>query len=246
MRATTLILTVPPLVGGYVVVVLLALDLSNTYAQYLLIVPLAYLLGAIPWGLMMTRLSRGIDIRGYGSGRIGTANVLRAAGGRLAALVLILDISKGVLALFLARAAADTAIAEVVAGLLVLLGHNWSLFIGFKGGRGIATGAGGLGVVSPVALGMGLAAFALVTLTSRYLSLASLAAAVTAIVVLSVQTVRTDLSSAFLIYGAVGGLMIIWQHRDNIQRLVQGNERRLGQLVRSWPTRSKGRCQGSR
>ena len=229
MRAALLALTLPPLLAIYVVGVVVAFDLSKTYPQYLLVVPLAYVLGSIPWGYMITKIRHDVDIRDYGSGRIGTSNVLRFAGKRLAVVVLALDLSKGVLAVLLARIVSDTAIAEVVAGLVVLAGHNWSPLMGFKGGRGIAPGAGGLVVISPISIGIGVAVFALVTSTTRYVSLGSLVGVLSAVAVLLVQIAITSLSPTYLIFGGIGELIILWQHKDNIQRLLTGGERRLGQ-----------------
>ena len=229
MAATLLVVTFPPLLAGYILGVVLALDMDKAYAQYLLIVPLVYILGSIPWGYMITRVRQGVDIRKYGSGRIGTTNVLRTAGPRPATLVLVLDGGKGVLAVLLARAITDTAVAEIVAGLVVLAGHNWPPFLGFKGGRGIATGAGSALVISPIALGIGGGVFAMVTLTTRYLSLGSLIGLTTVFVVMLVQVTTGDFFHYYPVYSGVGGLMIFWQHGDNIRRLLRGTERRVGQ-----------------
>ena len=229
MATTLLALTILPVLAGYLLGVVLALDMDKAYAQYLLIVPLVYIMGSIPWGYMITRVRQGVDIREYGSGRIGTSNVLRTAGLRPATLVLALDCSKGVLAVLLARVVADTAVAEVVAGLVTLAGHNWSPFLRFKGGRGIATGAGSTLVISPISLGIGGVVFVMVTLTTRYLSLGSLIGSTVVVVVMLVQATAGDFSHYYLIYSGAGGLMIFWQHRDNVRRLLRGTERRMGQ-----------------
>lgn len=231
MRVALAMLAVPPLLAVYLVVVLLVLDLSHPYAQYLLVAPLAYALGSIPWGYMIIQATRGVDIRQYGSGRIGTANVLRTGGGRLAILVLLLDASKGLLAVLLARAVGDSSTIEVVAGLIALAGHNWPLFLRFKGGRGLASGAGALAIMSPVALGAGVALFAGVVFVSRYVSLASLLAILAAAAILVVMTLVNDSPAIYLAYVGTGGVVIIWRHRDNIQRLLQGRERRLGEAA---------------
>ena len=140
----------PPVIALYLLVVLLVLDVSETYVQYLVIIPLSYVLGSIPWGFLVARISTGVDLRQYGSGKTGMSNVLRTAGGRMAMVVFILDLTKGILAVLLARAIAGSPVAEVVAALLALVGHNWSIFLGFKGGRGILTGLGSLVVMSPL------------------------------------------------------------------------------------------------
>ena len=222
-------LLVAPLLAVYVMVVLLVLDTDRSYAHYALIVPVAYILGSIPWGFLITMGVKGVDIREYGSGRIGMSNVLRTGGGPLAALGLALDLSKGLFAVLMAKIVADTAVAEVVAGLLALAGHNWSMFLRFKGGRGISTGVGGLLIMEPIAGGIAFATFAPVTLLSRYLSLGSMVAVVVAFLSVLVMVLLDYSSPTYLYYTGVGGAMILWQHKDNIRRLLQGTERRLGQ-----------------
>jgi glycerol-3-phosphate acyltransferase PlsY len=221
-------LALAPLLSVYVLVVVVALDMDKGYSQYLLFVPIAYLLGAVPWGFLITHAIKGVDIREYGSGSIGTSNVLRTGGGALAAVVLALDLSKGLLAVFLARVVADTNIAEVVAGVTALVGHNWSVFLGFRGGRGIVTGLGGLLVMSPVVAGLAMAVFAPVALVSRYLSLGSITSVVAAFVATLSLVLVDQTEATYLLYTGIGGAMIIWQHRGNIRRLVKGTERRLG------------------
>jgi len=229
MSKAALALMLPPLLALYAFGVMVVLDTSLTYTQYLLVVPLAYFLGSIPWGYMITKVRHNVDIREYGSGRVGTSNVLRFGGKRLAAIVLVLDLSKGTLAVLLARAVADTPIAEVIAGILVMIAHNWSPFMGFKGGRGIAPGAGVMVVISPISTGIGISIFALLTFFTKYISLGSLIGVFCLVVVLLVQVNVTNLPSTYLIFGGVGGLIIFWQHKDNIQRLLKGAEHRLGQ-----------------
>ncbi len=228
MKTAIMLVAVPPLLAVYIVAIILALDVDKSYTQYLVLAPLAYMLGSIPWGFMIVKMSQGKDIREFGSGRIGTSNALRTAGLKAAVPVLALDISKGVVAVLMARAIADTPTAEVVAGLLVLAGHIWPVFLGFKGGRGIGTGAGGVAVIAPIPLIIGLGVFALVTGTTRLLSLGSLLSLSAMAILVWVQTMITDLSPTYLIYVGVGTAMVFWQHRDNIKRLLKGTERRLG------------------
>ena len=119
--------------------------------DYLILVPLAYLLGSVPFGLIAGRLVANVDVRDYGSGKIGMTNVLRTSGKTAAAVVLLLDMGKGVLAVFIARLFFDSYGAEAAAALAVLFGHNWPVFIKFRGGRGTASGWGGLLILSPIA-----------------------------------------------------------------------------------------------
>lgn len=222
-------LTVLPLLGAAVALVLLTMETQPEAARYAAVLPLAYLLGSIPWGYILLRWRRGVDIRQHGSGRTGMSNVLRTGGGKVAAVVLALDLSKGVLAVFLARTVIGANGAEVAAGLLALAGHNWPVFLNFKGGRGIATGLGALSVMAPIPAAIGAAAFIPVTLLSRYVSLGSISGVLIACISLVALTLLGIYSSAYTLYAVLGGAVIIWQHRDNIQRLLRGTERRLGQ-----------------
>ena len=210
--------------------------------MYLLVAPLAYLLGAIPWGFIVTRLARGIDIRRYGSGRTGMANVLRTAGGRWAAVVAALDVGKGVLAVLVARWLIHTEASEVVAGLLVLAGHNWSVFLKFKAGRGVTVGAGTLLVMAPVTFPIVIAVFIVGTLVSKYISVGSIVAVLTGLVAYIAFAAAGWYSWTYLWFTAAGSAIIIFQHRDNIVRLVQGRERKVG--ARAEPTPIAGRESG--
>lgn len=230
--ALSSLIAVPVLIGVAVAALFFLANVSPIY-KYASLLPLAYLIGALPWGYVAVLLHRGIDIRDYGSGRTGVSNALRTAGLKLAGLVLLLDLLKGFGAVLLARTLIGEPIAEVAAGLTALVGHNWPVFLGFRGGRGIAPGLGGLAVMSPLAAASGVVVFLPICLITRYLSLGSLMGVVSAIVVL-VALVLTGFnpwgpnSYLYLIYGLLGGAVIIWQHKDNIQRLLNGTERRIG------------------
>jgi glycerol-3-phosphate acyltransferase PlsY len=191
-------------------------------------VPLAYLVGSIPFGLLAGKLVAKVDIRDYGSGKIGMTNVLRTAGVTAAAVVLLLDMGKAVSVVVVARLLFDSYGVEAVAALAVIFGHNWPVFIGFRGGRGTASGWGGLLILSPIA---GLIAtvigVSLVGLT-RYVSLGSIAAAALGSVVLIVLAMVGFEPLAYSWYGIIGGTLIVVRHRDNIQRLLNGTERKIG------------------
>lgn len=226
------VLTVIPALAAATVAVFLTMDGEPVEARYAAVLVLCYLLGSIPWGYILLRWRLGLDIREYGSGRIGMSNVLRTAGGRIAALVLALDLGKGILAVVLAREVIGAAPAEVAAGLLVLVGHNWPIFLQFRGGRGMATGLGGLSVMAPIAAGLGALVFIPVTLITRYLSLGSLAGVVISCLAALGLSLAGIYPGTYTLYAFLGGAIIIWQHRDNIRRLRQGNERRLGHPAR--------------
>ena len=221
-------LTGIPLLAAAFVAVLLTMGGQPKLVQYAAVLSISYLLGSVPWGYILLKMRMGVDIRQYGSGRTGMSNVLRTAGGKVAALVLLLDVSKGVLPVFLARTIIGASEADVAAALLELIGHNWPVFLGFRGGRGIATGAGALTILAPISAAVGFLVFVLATFASRYVSLGS----ITGVVAASLAMLALDLlgysPTPYTLYGFLGGGIIIWQHRDNIRRIREGNERRLG------------------
>jgi glycerol-3-phosphate acyltransferase PlsY len=217
-----------PLLAIGLVLAFTVLDEAPAAWRFAIVLPLAYLLGSIPWGYRVLHLRRGVDIREYGSGRIGMSNVLRTAGGRIAVVVLLLDLGKGMLAVMLAREIMGTAVADVVVGLMVLIGHNWPVFLGFRGGRGIATGMGSLVLMVPFAAIVGAVVFISITLFSRYLSLGSIIGVVIACLSVVALTLRGMYSTPYMYYALIAAAIIIWQHRDNIQRIMQGTERRIG------------------
>jgi glycerol-3-phosphate acyltransferase PlsY len=199
--------------------------------EFVAVVIGSYLIGSIPSGLIIGKLRR-VDIREYGSGNIGTTNVLRTLGARYGALVLIADVFKGVIAVLLARYIIGSPMSEMAAGFAAVAGHDWSLFLKFKGGRGVATSLGALlPLVMPAPLTgvIGLAAFVLVTLASRYVSLASIVGSVAAVVAMAVFLGLDRVPWQYLVYIVVVVALIIFQHRDNISRLLSGTESKLGQ-----------------
>jgi len=221
-------LIVLPLLLSAVVAAFFTLGQASITLRYLVVLPLAYLMGSIPWGYFLMHWSRGVDVREYGSGRTGMTNVLRTGGRCMAAVVLALDVGKGVVAVLLAREILESTGGEVTAGLVALAGHNWPAFLNFKGGRGIATGMGVLAIIAPIAAIIGMLMFIPVTLISRYLSLGSVTGVITAGLALVALAFLGIYSVAYAWYAIIGGTVIIWQHRDNIQRLLEGTERRLG------------------
>lgn len=189
----------------------------------------SYLIGAIPFGIVVSKLSRGMDIRGYGSGRIGATNVIRTAGGRAGVLTMVLDVAKGSVAVVIAWCLLHTPVAQVVAAMSAMIGHNWSVYIKFQGGRGVATFVGGLAAMYwPVGLGVSAIVLSVAAL-SRYMSLGSILGTVTAFLTMLSLVILEKQPVAYLIYCGLAGCMILFQHRDNIRRLCAGNERKLGE-----------------
>lgn len=196
-----------------------------------------YLLGSIPFGVLAGRLFGDRDPRSFGSGKTGATNVLRTLGPGAAAFVVIGDVLKGALAVLLARLVffgghSDPTIqatAEAVAGFCAILGHNYSIFIGFKGGRGVLTGAGAMIVIAPFATLIGFFCAIVPIFITRYVSLGSILGAAGSIVTALILLVTHHDSLPHFVFILVGGVMIIVSHRDNIDRLLKGTERKLGQ-----------------
>ena len=186
---------------------------------------LGYLLGSIPSGWLAGRWLKGIDLRELGSGSTGATNVLRQVGKGPALVVFLIDVGKGAAAVLIARALGLGDWIQVLAGLTALAGHIWPVWLGFKGGKAVATGLGlFLGLAWPVGLasfGVFLAVFSL----SRYVSLASVLAAISLPLLMAAGT---D-SNANLVVALVAMLLVLWRHRSNIQRLLNGTEPKLGQ-----------------
>ena len=191
----------------------------------------SYLIGSIPSGLIIGKLRR-VDIREYGSGNIGTTNVLRTLGARYGALVLIADVFKGVIAVLLARYIIGSPMSEMAAGLAAVAGHDWSLFLKFKGGRGVATSLGGIlpmAMWAPLSAVAGVVIFIALIASTRYVSLASIMGSLSAVVAMAVFMGMDRVPWEYLVYIVVVVALIIFQHRDNISRLLSGTESKLGQ-----------------
>jgi len=191
----------------------------------------SYLIGSIPSGLIIGKLRR-VDIREYGSGNIGTTNVLRTLGARYGALVLIADVFKGVIAVLLARYIIGSPMSEMAAGFAAVAGHDWSLFLKFKGGRGVATSLGGIlpmAMWAPLAAVAGVVIFIALIALTRYVSLASIMGSLSAVVAMAVFMGIDRVPWEYLVYIVVVVALIIFQHRDNISRLLSGTESKLGQ-----------------
>ncbi|MEE8469994.1 MAG: glycerol-3-phosphate 1-O-acyltransferase PlsY [Dehalococcoidia bacterium] len=188
----------------------------------------SYLIGSIPSGLILGKLRR-VDVREYGSGKTGTTNVLRTLGKKAAAVAFVADILKGVVAVLLAKFVLDSPAEEMAAGFAAVAGHDWSVFIKFQGGRGVATSLGGLLAMAPVVGASTLAIFFLIVALSRYASLSSMIAALSAIAMVATFAALDRVPVEYLIYTVVVVALIVLQHRGNIFRLLSGTELKLGQ-----------------
>ena len=197
--------------------------------KYISVIILSYLIGAIPFGVIVGKLTSGIDVRNHGSGSMGMTNVLRIVGARAGILVFLADMAKGAVAVALAGLIIGPGYGMVAGGVAAVIGHNWPVYIGFRGGRGVTTGFGALLVLSwPVGL-ISFAIFLLVVGLSRYVSLGSMLGAVTMLVAMIPFVVLDVEPFAYLVYGLVIVSLIIFRHRGNIQRLLAGTEPKIGQ-----------------
>ncbi|VAV84176.1 Acyl-phosphate:glycerol-3-phosphate O-acyltransferase PlsY (EC 2.3.1.n3) [hydrothermal vent metagenome] len=180
----------------------------------------AYLLGSIPMGLIVVRLCGGVDPRGVGSGNIGATNVGRTSGKKAGIITLIADALKGVIPVGVAiyLGAGEFVIAEV--GLLAILGHMFSVYLGFRGGKGVATACGIFIVISPASLGLSLLVFIVVLLLLNFVSAASMAAALS----MPVFLYLTSEPVTFVALGVIAAILIVYKHSSNIGKLLAGTE----------------------
>jgi len=202
-----------------------------TVLGFIGLVILGYLIGSIPFGVIVGRLARGIDVRDYGSGSMGMTNVLRTVGARAGVLVFLADLAKGAAAVSLAWPILNMVTwGHMAGGAAAVIGHSWPVFIGFRGGRGITTGFGALLTMCwPVGL-ITFAAFLTVIGLSRYVSLGSMLAALAMLVTMIIFVVFDLLGAefAYIVFSLIVVPIIIFRHRGNIQRLLSGVEPKMG------------------
>lgn len=193
-----------------------------------LVITICYLLGSIPFGYIVGKLFKKIDIRELGSGNIGATNVFRILGPSLASLVLIGDIGKGIFSIYLVRYLnIDNLLILTIAGLVVICGHDWSLFLGFKGGKGIATTFGVVFALNPTISILALIIWGVVLVTTRYVSLSS----IFAVISIFIFTILFKQPYEYIIFSAIILVLGIFNHKDNIKRLRSGNERKIGEKI---------------
>lgn len=209
--------------------------------KYIACILVGYLMGSIPVGYLVARRAAKVDVRDYGSGSTGMTNVLRTAGTRAAALVVIADLVKGALAVVFAGLIVGNSylavgdfglgmpLGQVLAALAAVAGHNWPVFLKFRGGRGVATFFGGMAAFLPVAALFGGEILLIGAVATRFASLGSIAGVVGSYAVIVPLTVLNGWPLEYLVYGLVGVLVIVIMHRGNIARLLSGKERRLGE-----------------
>lgn len=188
----------------------------------------AYLLGSIPFSLLAVRVSTGKDVREAGSGNVGATNALRVGGVGAGAVALAGDVGKGVAVVLAARLWGGSPVLTGIVAAAVVVGHVYPLFLGFRGGKGVATAGGALGALAPYAFLLSLVVFLVLVFSTRYVSLGSLGAVLT--FPLFVWLLHgTERGGWFLAVATLVPILIVWRHRENIARLLRGEERRFGQ-----------------
>lgn len=191
--------------------------------HYVLGFVLGHFCGSVPSGLWLVQALHGIDIRNYGSKNIGTTNVFRTVGPTTAVLVLLCDMLKGIIAVALVNCFFHSPELDVVTALGALLGHNYSLFLGFKGGKGAATGLGLLLFLMPKVAGAVFLVWLAIVFTTRYVSLGSIVAAI----LTPITAWYFGYPCAYIILGAIAGFFVVLRHKDNIGRLLSGTESKI-------------------
>lgn len=212
-----------------------------------IIAVLSYLVGSIPTSIIVARWRRGIDIRQHGSGNAGGTNVIRVLGWRMGVFVILMDMAKGLFAtMVIARLMYgpipfpnltpfdDFTVVQIIAGCAAILGHVWTVFAGFRGGKGIATAAGMLIGVAPIEVAVSFGVFALVFLFTHYVSLGSLSAAVAFPLTMffreNVFMAEVPGYNTLIFFSLGISVLIIYTHRANIRRLLRGTENKIHRI----------------
>ena len=190
-----------------------------------LLVALGYLIGSVPFAFLIARKAGGLDIRRVGSGNVGAANVLRSAGTRAAAWTALLDVAKGAGAVAAVWSAGGSIPTAAAAGVAAIAGHIYPVWLRFRGGKGVATSFGVFLVLAPIAALGALALFTALVRITRYVSVGSMAAAI------SLGPLVYAASSSMVLARAacIGGCLVLFTHRQNLTRLLDGTERRIGE-----------------
>jgi glycerol-3-phosphate acyltransferase PlsY len=209
-------------------------------AEFVLVAVIGYLMGAIPFALIISKRVAGIDISKHGSGNLGGTNVLRVLGFKAGAITMALDIAKAFVPVMLAKFIIGDSVlsiaglalnwqwGQVITALMVMVGHSWSVYIKFRGGKGAAAYFGSWFAIWPVAALVGGAILILTVWLSRYMSLGSILSSLGILCLFVVLTLIDVSPPVYLIYSVVAAALIVYQHRSNISRLQAGTESRMG------------------
>ncbi|MDD5015369.1 MAG: glycerol-3-phosphate 1-O-acyltransferase PlsY [Atribacterota bacterium] len=193
-----------------------------------LVIISCYFFGSVPFGYLVGKLFKKVDIREYGSGNIGATNVFRVLGPWLAFLVIIGDVGKGIFSIYLLQyLKVDNLLILTIAGLSVICGHDWSIFLGFKGGKGIATTFGVIFALNPIISILGVVVWAIILISTRYASLSSICSVFSILVF----TILFKQPYEYIIFSAIILVLGLFTHRENIKRLKSRKERKIGEKI---------------
>lgn len=197
--------------------------------RYALVVLVSYLVGAIPFGLIIGKAVGRVDVRDYGSKRTGATNVMRVLGPRWGIVVFLLDFLKGVAGVLIGSVLVGDAWGAALGAITAVIGHIVPVYVGFRGGRGVATAMGGVVALAPWAFLAALITWLVIVGLTRYVSLGSILAAIAAALVTALLLTLGSVGLPTFLYGLAIALIITLSHYDNIKRLLAGTERKLGQ-----------------
>jgi glycerol-3-phosphate acyltransferase PlsY len=210
-------------------------------AKFILVALIGYFIGAIPVALIIGKRMAGIDISKRGSGNIGGTNVLRVIGLKAGAITVILDLAKAIVPVILARFIIGDGVlsiagftidwrwGQVITALMVMVGHNWSIYIKFRGGKGAAVYYGSWFAIWPVVGLFGGVILVITVLLSKYMSLGSILGSLSILCLFIIMTLTDASPPVYLIYSVLAAALIVYQHRSNISRLQAGTESRMDQ-----------------
>ena len=183
----------------------------------------SYLLGSIPNGLIIGKVIWGIDLREYGSKNIGATNAWSTIGKAAGLSIFLLDFLKGFISAYIGVNVAGTELAGVICGMMAIVGHSWSLFMSFKGGKSVATGLGVIAMLMPVVTVVVFAVWFVIVYVTRYVSLGSIVAAI----IVPVLAYVLDYSSEYILFGVLTSAFVTYRHKSNIIRLMSGTENKI-------------------
>lgn len=184
---------------------------------------ISYLLGSIPNGLILGKAIWGVDLRQHGSKNIGATNAWRTIGKAGGISIFVLDFLKGAISAYLGLHLGGSELAGVLCGILAIAGHSWSVFLAFKGGKGVATGLGVIAALMPMVTLIVFAVWFAIVYFTGYVSLGSIVGAA----LVPILTLFFGLHTEFLILGLIAAVFIIYRHKSNIERLLKGTESKI-------------------
>lgn len=191
--------------------------------SYIIVIFLSYVIGSIPSGLILGKILWHVDLRQHGSKNIGATNAWRTLGKLPGFIVFVADLLKGMLGVYLGMMLVGSSTAMIIGGIMAIVGHSLSLFLKFKGGKGVATGLGVLIMLMPSVSAIVFLVWLIVVLISKYVSLGSIIAAV----LVPVCAFIMGLSFDFVVFGIVAAVFVIYRHKSNIIRLINGTENKI-------------------